>query len=101
MNIAEFHQNIEQVWQKIEEELEAQGADVDCETQGSVFTITFDNRTQIVINKQESLLELWIASKLGGFHFGFKNGDWVSNDEKRFWDCLVEACAAHGENVQF
>ena len=30
MNIAEFHQNIEQVWQKIEEELEAQGADVDC-----------------------------------------------------------------------
>ncbi len=41
MNIAEFHQNIEQVWQKIEEELEAQGADVDCETQGSVFTITF------------------------------------------------------------
>ena len=29
MNIAEFHQNIEQVWQKIEEELEAQGADVD------------------------------------------------------------------------
>ena len=68
MNIAEFHQNIEQVWQKIEE---------------------------------EPLLELWIASKLGGFHFAFKNGDWVSNDGKRFWDCLVEACAAHGENVQF
>ncbi len=84
MNIAEFHQNIEQVWQKIEEELENQGADVDCETQGSVFTITFDNRTQIVINKQEPLLELWIASKLGGFHFAFKNGDWVSNDGQRF-----------------
>ena len=101
MNIAEFHQNIEQVWQKIEEELEEQGADVDCETQGSVFTITFDNRTQIVINKQEPLLERWSASKLGGCHFAFKNGDWVSNDGKRFWDCLVEACAAHGENVQF
>lgn len=101
MNIAEFHQNIEHVWQKIEEELENQGADVDCETQGSVFTITFDNRTQIVINKQEPLLELWIAGKLGGFHFAFKNGDWVSNDGQRFWDCFVEACAAHGENVQF
>lgn len=57
---------------KIEEELENQGADVDCETQGSVFTITFDNHTKIVINKQEPLLELWIASKLGGFHFAFK-----------------------------
>ena len=86
---------------KIEEELENQGADVDCETQGSVFTITFDNRTQIVINKQEPLLELWIASKLGGFHLLLKNGEWVSNDGQRFWDCFVEACAAHGENVQF
>lgn len=46
MNVAEFHQNIEQVWQKIEEELENQDCDVDCETQGSVFTITFDDRSQ-------------------------------------------------------
>ena len=69
MNVAEFHQNIEQVWQKIEETLENQGCDVDCETQGSVFTITFDDRSQIVINKQEPLLELWLASRLGGFHF--------------------------------
>ena len=69
MNVAEFHQNIEQVWQKIEEELENQDCDVDCEIQGSVFTITFDDRSQIVINKQEPLLELWLASRLGGFHF--------------------------------
>ena len=39
MNVAEFHQNIEQVWQKIEETLENQDCDVDCETQGSVFTL--------------------------------------------------------------
>ena len=44
MNVAEFHQNIEQVWQKIEEALENQDCDVDCETQGSVFTITCDDR---------------------------------------------------------
>ncbi|VEH64902.1 protein cyaY [Rodentibacter pneumotropicus] len=86
---------------KIEEELEEQGADVDCETQGAVFTMTFDNRTQIVINKQEPLFELWLASKLGGFHFSFKNGEWISNDGQRFWDSLTKACAAHGEAVQF
>lgn len=101
MNVAEFHQNIEQIWQKIEEDLEVQDCDVDCETQGSVFTITCENRSQIVINKQEPLLELWLASKLGGFHFAFKNGQWIANDGKLFWDCLTEACAAHGENVQF
>ena len=101
MNVAEFHQNIEQVWQKIEEELENQGCDLDCETQGSVFTITFDDRSQIVINKQEPLLELWLASRLGGFHFSYKNNDWAANDGKRFWDCLTEAVAAHGETVTF
>ena len=58
---------------KIEETLENQDCDVDCETQGSVFTITFDDRSQIVINKQEPLLELWLASRLGGFHFAYKN----------------------------
>ena len=101
MNVAEFHQNIEQVWQKIEETLENQDCDVDCETQGSVFTITFEDRSQIVINKQEPLLELWLASRLGGFHFAYKNNDWVANDGKRFWDSLTEAVAAHGETVTF
>ena len=86
---------------KIEEELENQDCDVDCETQGSVFTITFDDRSQIVINKQEPLLELWLASRLGGFHFAYKNNDWVASDGKCFWDCLTEAVAAHGETVTF
>ncbi|GJH43468.1 iron donor protein CyaY [Pasteurella canis] len=101
MNITEFHQNIEQVWATIEEQLETQDCDVDCDTQGSVFSITFEDRSQIVINKQEPLLELWLASRVGGFHFSFKNNEWVSSDGKKFWDCLEQACAAHGESVHF
>lgn len=101
MTVAEFHQQIEQIWQSIEQQLEEQDIDVDCETQGSVFTITFDNRSQIVINKQEPLLELWLASKLGGYHFANHNGKWINHEGKTFWQCLTEACAAHGENVSF
>ena len=101
MNVAEFHQNIEQIWLNIEEQLEAQDCDVDCDTQGSVFTITFADRSQVVINKQEPLLELWLASKVGGFHFAFKDGQWIASDGKLFWQCLEEACAANGENAHF
>ncbi|TDQ56389.1 CyaY protein [Mesocricetibacter intestinalis] len=101
MNISEFHQNIEQIWDHIEASLEEQDCDVDCERQGSVFSITFSDRSQIVINKQEPLLELWLASRLGGFHFACKERDWVNAEGKRFWDCLIEACAAHGEKVVF
>ncbi|ABR73724.1 iron donor protein CyaY [Actinobacillus succinogenes] len=101
MNVAEFHQNIDQLWDSIEEQLEAQDADADCDRQGSVFTITFDDRSQIVVNKQEPLLELWLASRLGGLHFAWKNNDWVNGQGVRFWDALTEACQAHGEQVSF
>ncbi len=101
MNLAEFHQNIELVWEKIEEQLEQQGCDVDCETQGAVFTITFDDDSQIVINKQEAMLELWLASKLGGFHFAYREGDWVSSEGRSFWVHLEEAVSRHGEHVSF
>ncbi|MCT8645111.1 iron donor protein CyaY [Glaesserella parasuis] len=97
MNLAEFHQAIEQVWEHIEE----QGCDVDCETQGAVFTITFDDDSQIVINKQEAMLELWLASKLGGYHFAYRDGDWVSAEGRSFWTHLEEAVARHGEKISF
>ena len=58
------------------------------------------NRSQIVINKQEPLLELWLASHNGGFHFAYKNERWVSNDGLDFWQALTEALAKHGEQVQ-
>ncbi|MDP0273974.1 iron donor protein CyaY [Glaesserella parasuis] len=101
MNLAEFHQAIEQVWEHIEEQLEEQGCDVDCETQGAVFTITFDDDSQIVINKQEAMLELWLASKLGGYHFAYRDSDWVSAEGRSFWTHLEEAVARHGETISF
>ncbi|AGH38767.1 Protein CyaY [Bibersteinia trehalosi USDA-ARS-USMARC-189] len=101
MNIAEFHQEIEQVWEKIEERLDEEGCDIDCEIQGAVMTLTFDDDSQIVINKQEAMLELWLASKLGGFHFAFRDGEWLSNENRSFWLHLEEAVARHGETASF
>lgn len=101
MNVAEFHQEIENVWQRIEEQFDEQGCDIDCEIQGAVMTLYFDDDSQIVINKQEAMLELWLASKLGGFHFAFRDGDWVTSEGRSFWTHLEEAVARHGETVSF
>lgn len=101
MNVAEFHQEIEKVWQRIEEALDEQGCDVDCEIQGAVFTMTFDDDSQIVINKQEAMLELWLASKLGGYHFAFCDGQWLSAEGRSFWTHLAEAMERHGESISF
>ncbi|MDU8923363.1 iron donor protein CyaY [Pasteurellaceae bacterium LIM206] len=101
MNVAEFHENIERLWDDIEARLEEQDIDADCDRQGAVFSITFNDRSQIIINKQEPLLELWLASRLGGLHFAFNDNEWINSDGERFWDCLQRACAAHGEQVSF
>ena len=101
MNVAEFHQKIEQVWENIETQLEEQGSDIDCEIQGAVMTLTFDDDSQIVINKQEAMLELWLASKLGGFHFAYRDGNWISSENRSFWVHLEEAIARHGEMISF
>lgn len=101
MNVAEFHQQIEQVWNEIEEQIDEQGCDVDCEIQGAVMTLTFDDDSQIVINKQEAMLELWLASKLGGFHFVYRDGQWLSNENRSFWTHLEEAMSRHGETISF
>lgn len=101
MNLAEFHQEIEQVWERIEEQIDEQGCDIDCETQGAVMTLYFDDDSQIVINKQEAMLELWLASKLGGFHFAYRDGDWLSSEGRSFWVHLEEAVDRHGESISF
>ncbi|NBB66315.1 iron donor protein CyaY [Mannheimia haemolytica] len=101
MNTAQFHQAVEQVWQQIEEKIYDEGLSVDTEIQGAVCTLTFDDESQVIINKQEAILELWLASKLGGFHFKNVEGEWVTDEGRSFWQHLEEAFARHGESVSF
>ena len=70
MNVAEFHQNIEQVWQKIEEALENQDCDVDCETQRfGIHESHLMTAHKFVINKQEPLLGALACERLGWISF--------------------------------
>ncbi|MBE2896932.1 iron donor protein CyaY [Pasteurellaceae bacterium HPA106] len=101
MNVTEYHQRVEKTWAEIETAIEEQEIDVDCDILGSVFSITFADGQQIVINKQEPLLELWLASKLGGYHFKYHGGQWLTADHQEFFQLLTDALAAYGEQVRF
>ncbi len=52
-------------------------ADVDNQRTGGMVTLVFANRTQIVINLQKPLHEVWLAAKSGGYHYKFNNGQWM------------------------
>ena len=52
-------------------------ADVDSQRSGGMITLTFANRTQIIINQQRPLHEIWMAAKSGGYHYRFDANQWM------------------------
>jgi CyaY protein len=52
-------------------------ADVDNQRTGGMITLVFGNRSQIVINLQKPLHEIWLAAKCGGFHYRFDGKQWM------------------------
>ena len=51
-------------------------ADIDNQRVGGMVTLTFRNGTQIVVNLQKPLHEIWMATKAGGFHYKFDGTRW-------------------------
>ena len=39
-------------------------------------TLTFANRSQMVVNLQKPLHEIWLAAKSGGYHYRWVDGNW-------------------------
>jgi CyaY protein len=52
-------------------------ADLDSQRSGNMITLTFPNRSQIIINLQKPLQEIWMAAKAGGFHYKCSEGQWL------------------------
>ncbi len=71
MNESEFNRLAEQVLIEIEEAIDASGADIDYDTAGGILTLEFANSSQIIINKQTPLSQIWVAARAGGFHFDY------------------------------
>ncbi|PVZ86385.1 iron donor protein CyaY [Serratia sp. S1B] len=105
MNDSEFHQLADQLMLKIEETLDnfTGDADIDYETHGGVMTLTFENDSKIVINRQEPLHQMWLATKTAGYHFNYQQGVWLCDRSgQAFFPLLSEAASAQaGEAVNF
>jgi len=52
-------------------------ADIDNQRVGGMVTLVFANKSQIVINLQKPLHEIWLAARCGGFHFRWEQEQWL------------------------
>lgn len=97
MNESEFNDIVDDFLIQVEDAVEAacddSGADIDYETASGILTLTFSNGSQIIINRQAPLKQIWVASKQGGFHFDFDSdaNQWVCNG-KEIFSALSEYC---------
>jgi CyaY protein len=83
MNITQFHTLTDKLFNQIESYLDhyadEHDIDLDYETNGNVITVCFPNDSKIIINTQEPLFQVWLATKKQGHHFDFINDKWICN----------------------
>lgn len=74
---------------------EAEDADVDNQRSGGMVTLTFPDRSQIIVNLQKPLQEIWMAARSGGYHYRFDGATWQdSKGAGEFFECLSRSASA-------
>ena len=78
-------------------------ADIDNQRVGAMVTLVFANRSQIIINLQKPLHEVWMASRSGGYHFSWRDGAWQDTKGQGDFFTLLgkDASAQAGVALQF
>ncbi|EGI77396.1 iron donor protein CyaY [Hylemonella gracilis] len=81
MTDLEFMDRAEAVLRAIEANCDrindAGDADIDNQRVGGMVTLVFPDRSQIVVNLQKPLHEIWLAARAGGFHYKFDGQRWM------------------------
>ncbi len=103
MNESEFNKLTDALLARIENAIDASGADIECSLNGPVLELEFDDGSQIIINRHAPNQEIWLAARAGGFHYGYEGGKWVSRrDGSELFAKLGELVRmAAGEEVTF
>ena len=70
-------------------------ADIDNQRVGGMITLTFENRSQLIINLQKPLHEVWLAARSGGYHFKFDGQQWTdTKGQGEFFERLSKDASA-------
>jgi CyaY protein len=74
-------------------------ADIDNQRVGGMVTLVFPNRSQIVINLQKPLHEVWLAARSGGYHFKFDSKQWLdTKGQGEFFACLTRFASEQADS---
>lgn len=102
MTESEFNQCADDVILQIEDALDECDADIDFENIGAVLTITMENDSKVIVNKQAPLSQIWVAAKSGGYHFNYDadTQKWLNDkDQQELFVALSQYCSEQSETA--
>lgn len=82
---------------------DATDADIDNQRVGGMVTLTFASGSQIIVNLQKPLQELWMAARAGGFHYRFDGKQWLDTKGQGEFFAQLSVCATEqsGQKLSF
>lgn len=69
-------------------------ADIDNQRVGGMVTLVFPNGSQIIVNLQKPLQEVWLAARAGGFHYRFDGTQWTDTKGNGEFMADLSRCAS-------
>ena len=73
---SEFIALTDRVLETIVSTLDAAGADLDWELNDGILTLDCATAGKLIVNRHVPNRELWVAARMGGFHFRGEGGAW-------------------------
>lgn len=98
-----FKEAADAVFHRIEQTIDASGADIDYDNNGTILEMEFKDGSKVIVNRHVPNREIWLAAKSGGFHYTLKDGIWLSQrDGSELFAKLAELVqAGSGEKLVF
>ncbi len=100
MTETEFNQLIDDMIMQIEDALDE--LDIDYESSAGILTIVLENNSQIIINRQITTMQLWLAAKSGGYHFDYdESNGWQDDRSGELFPLALSRCLTEqsGETI--
>ena len=74
---SEYATLCEELFSQLEDFLDNLDEDLDYESNGDICEITLHDNHKLIINRQPPVQEIWLAAKSGGYHFAYRNQQWI------------------------
>lgn len=100
MQMSEFERSVAEELDKLARAIDSSGLECDVEQKGDgILEITLDDGSRVIVNRNSSAGEIWVAAKSGGYHFRPSGGQWINSRNGQELYAAVSACLSEQASV--